>query len=277
MGYYAHSQDIIVTNQGDTIDCKITRLTDDFIHFSVYDKSGVLLMRSRLPLSGISHYSKGEVEETMVEIKEEDQIVFEEFRPPSFRISLNTGYTYQFGGYEGAPTAYADQLQSLWFLGGDFHYFLTESFGVGVKYNRTTTNAEFVLDNPVTIELNNQPFTLSSIEDEKVKFNYFAVSLMYRNNFSEDQAMNYYLAAGVIRYRSDGSFNGTTPFFEEGNTFAVSLGLSYDFRFLENIGIGAGLEVNIARLKELDSGGTLISVDFPISRVNLTVGVRLFK
>ena len=266
MGFYAHSQDIIVTNQSDTIDCKITRLTDDFIHFSVYDKSGVLLMRSRLPLSGISHYSKGEVEETVVEIKEEDQIVFEEFRPPSFRISLNTGYTYQFGGYEGAPTAYADQLQSLWFLGGDFHYFLTESFGVGVKYNRTSTNAEFVLDNPVTIELNNQPFTLSSIEDEKVKFNYFAVSLMYRNNFSEDQAMNYYLAAGVIRYRSDGSFNGTTPFFEEGNTFAVSLGLSYDFRFIENVGIGAGIEVNIARLKELDSGGTLISVDFPISR-----------
>ena len=41
--FFSFSQDTIITNEGDTLTCKITRVENDFIHFSVFDKkSGVL-------------------------------------------------------------------------------------------------------------------------------------------------------------------------------------------------------------------------------------------
>ena len=60
IGYTATAQDLIVTNEGDSIACKITRISDDFIHFSVIDKSGVLLMRSRLPVSKVAYYEQAD-------------------------------------------------------------------------------------------------------------------------------------------------------------------------------------------------------------------------
>ncbi len=281
MCYYVQSQDMIVTNERDTIECKITRITTEFIHFSVFDKSGILLMRSRLPLSGISHYAKNEVEQTVFEIKAEDQIQFEDYKQPVFRLSLNTGYTYQFGGYKNTQDSYASQLRSLWNLGVEFHYFPSEGFGLGVKYNRLSTDAEDEFDPAIELRLDpTQPLFITSIADEKVTFDYIAISLVHRNILSDDQSVNYFIAGGIIRYKADGKFvtsnEGTISFVEEGETYGVSLGVSYDFRFMENIGLGAGLEINIARITELSLNDLVAPADFSISRVDLTLGIRLF-
>ncbi|WP_420578588.1 hypothetical protein [Ekhidna sp.] len=272
--HLAQSQDVIVTNEGDTIDCKITRITNEFIHFSVFDESGFLLIRSRLPKTQIQHYHQGEEQGTMdvvsssPEIKEEDRFVITEFNPASFRLAVNTGYTYQFGGYEGWPDSYQQQLKSLWNLGADFHYFLSDNLGVGLKYNYIFTNAEEDFDPTI--------YPISTIRDERIRFSYAAISLMYRNFLYDDQVIQYFIAGGIVNYKTDGLVDGS-KFYEEGDTFGLAIGVTYDFLFTENFGMGAGVEVNVAKLTEINTSRGPALVDFSLTRVDLTLGIRLYK
>ncbi len=272
VSFLATSQDTIITAKNDTLDCKITRVTSEFIHFSVFDKSGVLLMRSRLPLSEVKYYQQSETgNESKSQddpiIKEKDTI-FDEFDPASFRLSINSGFTYQFSGYEGLPEEYKNKAQTLWNLGSEFHYFLSDNLGIGVEYNHIFTKIDHEFDPPF--------FGVSSIEGEKIQFNYFGVSFLYRNFLYHDRAVHYFLSGGLIKYQSTGMVNGM-PFAETGDTFGGSFGFTYDFIFTQNFGVGLGTKLTISKLSELDANGMVIPVDFSISRIDIMLGFRLYK
>jgi len=271
-----NGQDVIVTNDQDTIDCKITRVTDEFIHFSIFDKSGVLLMRSRLPMSQVQSFQQAEVEPVKEPLdqpseKKENPPLYDDFEPAKFRLSANTGFTYQLGGYEGLPSSYREQLQSLWSFGGELHYFLSDKLGIGAKYNYVFTNANEDFEPPFSTA-----FGFSSIKDEKVQFTYLGLSVLLRDILYDDQTVNYFIAGGIINYRTDLLADGI-PYFQEGNTFGFALGVGYDFILLDNFGVGIGLEVNIARLSEYNDNGNIVAADFSLTRIDLTAGIRLFK
>ncbi|WP_425391245.1 outer membrane beta-barrel protein [Ekhidna sp.] len=271
----AKSQDIIVTVEGDTIECQITRVTDEFIHFSVIDKSGVLLMRTRLPVSQIQHYEQHDVatqEEQPQEPLDNSQVVMmEEFDPATFRLGINAGYTYQFGGYEEMPDSYKKQVQSLWNFGGDIHYFITDEVGIGGKYNYIFTEADEDFEPPFSTI-----FGFNSLRDERITFSYIAVSVLYRNFLYDDQIVNYYVAGGVVKYRTDWKGDGL-PYYQEGETFGVTLGVIYDILLSENFGVGIGGEVNIAHLTEFDNNGIVVTSDFSLTRFDFTIGIRFLK
>lgn len=274
VSYSVQSQDVIITQSGDTIECKITRVSAEFIHFSVFDKSGILLMRSRLPMSEVQSYNKTDSDPPVQSpsdvsvLEDDDRLILEDFDLAILRLSLNAGFTYQLGGYESWPDSYQKQLQSLWNLGGELHYFPSEAFGLGVKYNHIFTEAEQDLD-PLR-------YGISTIRDERVRFSYAALSLMYRNLLSDDQVIQYFIAGGFINYKTDGLIDGNA-YNERGDTFGVALGVAYDFLVTENFGIGAGAEINIANLSEIESNGTVIPVDFSLTRIDLTIGLRFLK
>ncbi|WP_370086170.1 hypothetical protein [Ekhidna sp.] len=274
LGFYsASSQDIIVTNASDTINCKITKVTNSYIDFSIFDKSGILLVSDRIQTSRVKHFEYGQSQTENQQpstptIKKEDRFVLEEFEPSMVRLALSTGYTYQFGGYRGWPSSYRKQLQSLWNVGGEFHFFLSENVGVGAKYNYTFTKADADLDPNI--------YGISSIRDEEIRFSYAAISLMYRDFLYDDQIMHYFISGGLIQYKTDGLIDGD-QFYESGDTFGVVLGIVYDFLLTENFGIGVGAEVNIARLSEIEKDGRTIPTDFSLTRVDLTLGMRFLK
>lgn len=272
---YAKSQDIIVTVEQDTIDCKITRIGEEFIHFSVFDKSGVLLMKSRLPLNIIEYYRQAETDQEVLkkatEAIEENKVSLEYFDPALFRLALNTGYTHQLGGYGGLPNSYQRQVKSLWNFGGELHYFLTENVGVGAKVNHVRTKANEDFEPPFSTA-----FGFTSLRDELIKFTYVGVSVIYRNFFYDDQAVNYFVSGGIINYRTDFLGDGNA-FYQEGDTFGVVLGMSYDFILTENFGLGFGAEINLARMSHLDNNGQTVFADFNLTRIDLTFGIRLLK
>lgn len=278
----AFSQDLIVTAEGDSIECKITRVSSEFIHFSVFGKSGVLLMRSRLPLSQVQSYHQADpedIKETPVEAEADEEpfkyegspVAYEEFLPATMRLSLNTGYTYQLGGYDGLPNSYKRQLQSLWNFGSELNYFISDEVGIGAKYNYIFTRADEDFQPPISTA-----FGFSSIRDEKVRFRYIGLLVTVRDFLYDDQVVNYFISGGVVKYRTDGLADGTS-FYQEGHTFGAVLGMSYDFLFHRNIGVGVGAEVNIATLREFDNNGTIVPADFSLTRVDLTLGFRFFK
>ncbi len=270
------AQDLIVTSEGDSIDCKITRITDEFIHFSVIDKSGVLLMRSRLPLSKVAYYEQSDTQNTsepmdVPQRKDEELVAIEYFDPATFRLSLTSGYTYQLGGYEGLPGSYKSQVQSLWNFGGELNYFISETIGVGAKYSHIRTKANEDFGPPFSTA-----FGFVSLRDERIRFNYIGMSLIFRNFNSDDQIINYYLSGGIIKYRTDG-FGDGVPFYQEGDTFGFILGVSYDFVLTQSFGLGFGAELNVARMSEFDNNGMVVLTDFNLTRFDFTIGIRLFK
>ncbi|MEM9340508.1 MAG: hypothetical protein AAGA66_17370 [Bacteroidota bacterium] len=282
LGY--SQEDQIITTEGDTLMCEITRITDEFIHFSVFDsKTGIILMRSRLPLSGVHSYTQSKVtpsgegqESKQPTSSETDNLPVEpdfsdDLSPPNYRLSFNGGYTFQWGGYEGLPDSYRRQVQSLWHVGGELHYFTSENFGLGFKYNRIATQA----NEDFSPQLG-RLFGFNALRDEKIRFNYIGLSFMGRQFLYDNEIVYYFLSLGMIEYRTDLLGDGV-PYFQQGETFGVNLGFKYDFLFNKSIGVGIGIEINLSSLSQINDNGTVRPADFNISRVDLTAGIRIFN
>ena len=234
-------------------------------------------MRSRFPFTKVQSYRQSvpqvETTKTGKEIlKNEDDIPlinYESIKTPDFRLAINGGFTYQFGGYDWAPQSYKDQVQTLWKLEGELHYFPFESVGLGAKYNYIFTPAEedFLDINVGVIRL----------RDELITFQFLAFSVLCRNTLSDEQAIYYALAIGRMDYRTDYSINGS-EMYESGNTMGVALGLHYDFLLSDNVGVGLGAEVTFAELSEIDTNaGSRPVNNFNISRIDLTLGLRFYR
>ena len=189
-----------------------------------------------------------------------------------FRVALNAEYTYQYEGYDDLPNSYVKQVTSLFNIGSEVHIFPSETFGIGVKYNRITTasNEDFE-------PMRNSPFVPKSIK-ENIRFNYLALSLLSRQSIvNQDHILYYSFSGGIIHYRDDGIQDGF-PFFEEGETFGIALGIGYDYALHEKYGVGLTIEINLARVNSININGTTFSgVNFGISRLDFTAGFRFFK
>ncbi len=274
----SQAQDQIITKAGDTINCKITRISSAYIHFQIADITGPI--RTRIEREKVQSYFQPEEQQPQVEIgdpKTEEEVSlndrFANYNESNrFRIVFNTGFTYQFGGYENHPKSYANQLRTFVHLGTDIQFFPTDRFGFGIKYNRTSTPAQENF-NPFFA----QAFGTNSIE-EKVRFHYIGFSLLGRQPRGSDQYIIYSITGGQVMYRDDGFKDNNVPFFEHGETFGLELAVAYDYAMSENLAIGLGLALNLGRINEYDTtNGTISGVNFDVSRFDITLGLRLLK
>jgi len=270
----SYSQDLIVTNQGDSIECKITKVSEQYVHFTVYDGTGLILTRSRLPLSEVASYAQAEDASEATpppeqEIKREDLFVLDSYSIPNFRLAVNSGFTYQFAGYDGRPNSYKNQVQTLWGFGGELDYFFPRTnVGIGFKYHYafTRANEDFLLVDGSILEL----------RDELIQFNYYGIAIILRKIASDDQVIQFHLTGGTLLYRSDYLLDGV-PFNEEGDTFGGGFGVGYDYRLSERFGVGISLDLMLAQLSQIAFNGNPVNLDFDVSRIDLTVGLRIYK
>ncbi len=275
----AKGQDQIITKAGDTLNCKITRISSGYIHFQISDATGPI--RSRIERSNVlSFYQAEEPQQPQGQIgdpKTEEEVGISDrfadlIESNRFRIVLNTGFTYQFGGYENHPTSYARQLRTFVHLGADIQFFPTDRFGVGLKYNRTSTPAQENFDPSFA-----QAFGTNSIE-EKVRFHYVGFSLLSRQPRGSDQYLIYSIAGGKVMYRDDGFKDNNVPYFEHGDSFALELAIGYDYILDSNLAVGVGFALNIGRINEYETpSGTVNGANFDVSRFDLTLGLRFLK
>ena len=266
--FVTNAQDKIITIENDTIQCKITRVTDSFIHYETDTQ------RSRIPMSEVSTYEKVEIQEeekqeTPVELEErfpqEDVIAYKLADSKKFRAGVSGGYTYQYAGYEGYPNSYAKQLRNMWNIGGEAHFFPSDEFGIGIKFNRAATET-------------NQP-TFGQLFDirEEISYTYIALSLLVQFNTSSSDKIYLGIAGGQLSYRDEGFISGL-PYRESSDTFGLAFDLNYDISLTDQFAIGLSGGVNIATLNELRVNGALIpNTSLGVSRVDLTVGIRYYK
>lgn len=283
------AQDSIVTKQGDTILCRITRISEQYIHYVIEEQS----VRSRIPLDQVLSYNQAVKTNPINEqvgspptgqsIENQEPVTSPAISKLSdlenliqWRLALNAGYTYQYGGYKTQPPDYQSQARSLFNYGGDIQYFANDFLGVGLKFNHATTNtySEVLFD-----------FTNFS---ETISFTYLGLTLINKRSSPYDDNLFYYAASGgLISYEVDASDDGT-PYSETGKTVGLHLEVGYDFLIGNHYGIGMNLGVNLAKLNTITvvgaslpflppQGATFRNIDFSVSRIDFTVGVRLFN
>ena len=282
-----HAQDYIVPASNDTIYCKITRISDSYLHYSVESEVGTT--RTRIKQENVQTFFQA-----VPFVEEEPEPVEEEYNPhiitqepgvelppdvklrqfgggdrESFRIGLQGQFGYQFAGYEGSEKAYTKQVRTLWGFGAEAHYFLNRGLGFGIRYNRISTPAsgENIVANGVSL---NQL-------DEQITFTYTAVSMLNRRDgFGKNDKTYYGVSVGFVKYHNEGSIN-LTPFYEEGRTLAIALDGGYDYAITSKFGIGIGASLNIARLSEIDTNTGTAFGSFDVSRFDITFGVRYYR
>ncbi|MFW5820126.1 MAG: hypothetical protein ACOCWA_02460 [Bacteroidota bacterium] len=132
------SQDLVVTSEGDSINCKITKIKSEYIYFTFKHENEV--RNTLLPLGSVKNHQYNWY--TVPEVKKQQINRYQNF--DRFRLAVNVGYSYQSAKIsENNPSdfeEYMKDLRSGYHIGADFFYYITEPIGFGLKYSMFRTS-----------------------------------------------------------------------------------------------------------------------------------------
>lgn len=257
--FAVYAQDLVVTLDGDSLNCKITKIRQDHIFFTyVVDSKPV---NTLIPMQKVSYYETDYYQE-----KIELPNVRNYLKHPSLTFSLNGGYTYRLARIDPSTDAFTKDyykgLKSGYNYGADLTYYFYESLGAGIKF----TSAGFYNKvSDVIVTFNNGTVKYGDVSDHIV-INFIgpSVTTRYFPNDNEN-CMTMGGAIGYMTYRDNSIV--VDPVKITGNTFGVAMDFGYDFEIgpTTNLGLkfsyitGFLFKVNIeeagtTRVMELDDG-----------------------
>jgi hypothetical protein len=279
-----NSQDLIVTENGDSLNCKITEIKKDYIHFIYKYESEV--RSTLLPVWKINYYKQGfypnsEIANTVVKGEKNKMVYSGNYQ--KVRLSFNGGYSHLVAKIsEGIPPDFKDyykELRSGTHLGAGVGIFISESIGFGARYSHFKTKNEirgiYAVNN-----YTGQVIT-GNLKDD-ITINYIGPAIYSR--FYSRNKMSCFLAnfsIGYLGYKDNAEI--IEKFLVESSTIGVELDLEADFMIDKNIALGFGFGYVGGSLTKYDQtiGGkkTTIKLDPEtpenISRIDLSVGLRL--
>lgn len=273
----AIAQDLIVTNEGDSINCKITKVKTDHIYFTFKYQDEIrstLLQMTDVKIHQFDFYQTSEVPEGKV-------IGHQDFQ--HWRIAVNGGYSYHTARIaKNTPsdfTSYAKKLKSGYVLGGDASYFISEYWGLGVKASmlKSSNSLDNVyvedmlghrrygkMSDDITVTFIGPTFSSRYFDKEKKDAVYALLSigyLGYKNN-----------CVLIDKYQLTGSTLGTTLDIGYDIGLNEKLALGFQFSFLTGYLLEYNLKegTNVQKIKLEDQAHSL-------NRIEFSVGLRFLK
>lgn len=272
------SQDLLVTTKGDSLNCKILKVTKNEIRFA-YIQDGLVkdssLSKPSISIYKFNRFAVNDTLEELANIPKKDY--------SNYRVAINYGL-----GYMLAPLSddisndlapYFIDLKSGSLFSGDVAYFFSSYLGIGLKYTQfNTVNSKYPIyeiDDRTDITLR----TGSMSDDISIVFvgPYIStrVPSMYRND-----AFLMNLSLGYMGYRNDKVV--FDDFLLKGKTIGLSLDFGYDIGFSKNIAMGIQLSLYSGYLSKyvmtdnLGSRTIILGEEQyeSLSRLDLTIGLR---
>ncbi|MFN2430725.1 MAG: hypothetical protein ABR574_11955 [Cryomorphaceae bacterium] len=248
-----HAQDLVVTNSGDSINCKILYQTDEMLKLKLYNEATETHLTTEIAMSEIAdtklNFYKVESKRMALQTRSGRVDTLERtdiLSVPKVRIYGSYGYSYKLGK-SSARTAEEERYEkdirngNRWGVGLDL--FWNESSGIGLKFHqhRSDASLEVAIEyDPTTIEIYDarQDLTISQ----------FSVLYRFRKfNWNNRNAFNMGVGLGVVSYR-DGVdiFMPGAPqtVTEVAECIALELELSYDIGLSENLAFSIGAELS---------------------------------
>ena len=279
LGYAPLSaQDLIVTSEGDSLNCKITNLKKDYIYFTFKHKDEI--RNTLLSLGQIADYRYNFYSTPMVPAaKIKPTIEYQQFS-----AAIKTGW-----GYRTAPVAdnvprelneYIKGLKSGFVFGLDFQYYFSEPLGIGFKYS--TFRSSNSIDN-IQVTMPNGTSARGKMSDD-ILISYAGPSFNVRL-FNADKKGAFLTNAGFgyLAYRDKALL--INNFTLEGSTFGFTCGLGYDLMLSRNTALEfqASIIGGILSSYKMINGTSTQTIKLEkenldnLSRIELTAGFKFLK
>lgn len=258
------SQDLVVTSENDSLNCKITDINKNNIHFTFKHKGEV--RQIFLPLTQVkayqyNFYQRGELSTQQV-------LPSEKYK--HLRIALSGGWGYRIASV--APSIpsefkqYINDLKSGYQLGLDCSYFLSEPLAIGFKYNFCKSA--------------NEMNTMS--DDITIRFMGPSVTTRLLNS-SKQNGIIVSLALGYLHYY-DKAILANNHFDLKGGTVGMCWDLGYDIAFSNNWVFGFQFSYYVGTLNQYTKSDGFKSETVNLkgenrenlSRIDLSIGLRLY-
>ncbi|MDR9373949.1 MAG: hypothetical protein RI842_02115 [Schleiferiaceae bacterium] len=269
------AQDLIVTNEGDTINAKITEVSSGSIYFRFKHKEDI--RNTLIPLRRIKRYQFGYFKNNEVPLGE----VKKKNGYSDFRIAISGGYSYRTAKVSPiVPIVFEDYVRGLksgYHIGADFTYYSTEPLGFGLKcylFNASNYKANVSFED----EYGNQ---MRGDMSDDLTITFIGPTLSTRL-LSHDKSgaflMN--LSVGYMGYTNDAFL--IYPMEITGNTLGLSFDLGYDFELVDNLTLGFQLSYLTGTLTDyrLKYGSTIEYIKLnkdeyeSLNRIDLSFGLR---
>ncbi len=274
----ANAQDLIVTNEGDSINCKITKVKTDNIYFTFKHKDEIrstLLPISKVKLHQLDFYQTSEV-------PKEKLVGYENYQ--RFRIAINGGYSYHTAKISNTvPSDFKDYIKKLKsgsIFSGDLTYYISEPLGLGVKYSLSKYSNSL---GDIYLEDMYGDRTYGMMKDEiSISFIGPAFSTRFLNH-DKSNAFLMSLSLGYMGYSNNKVLIDRYKI--TGSTMAMALDFGYDIGLNENLSLGFQISFVTASLNKLhmDDGITKQTIKLEkgeyegLNRIDFSVGLRFGK
>lgn len=261
--FFVSAQDLVVTNTGDSINCKITDIKGDYVYFSFSHQNEVrntLISKSQVVSYQYNYFNSSTIQP--------HQITGFPSGYPHWRMAVSGGWSWRTNPLDKSLTPqerkYAKKLMQGLNFSFDASYFFNEMFGVGFKYDLFNTSTTFyTLTETVSINFAGPAFAMRF-------FNQTKTNLWF---------MNY--GIGYMGYTDKAKVSGQ-PAMIKGSTVGLLLDLGYDFAISKKWSAGIQLSSLMGFLTEYDfteNGYTqrkkLEKDEYEgLNRLNISIGLR---
>lgn len=270
------SQDLIVTNEGDSINCKITNVKIDYIHFTFNHKGEI--RNTLLPTNAVKSFQIAYYQTAQVPL---EKVIFHD-NFPHWRFALNGGWSYRTAkapsGIPADLSAYIADLKWGNHIGGEITYYFEKLYGFGAKYLVSNSSKKF--DGSIYYTETDGSKVYGEMSDN-MRITYIGPYFSTRF-LSKNQKNALYLNVG---FGYMGYVNNTVvvdKFKISGSTFGSNLDLGFDIGLSE--GFAAGFQISylsglLSGYKVTD-GITTETIEFEkgeyesLGRFDFSVGLR---
>lgn len=235
------AQDLIVTTDLDSVNCKIGNIYSKTISYSFQTESGgelkTIIPRNKVKEYQRNYYTKLEGPKTGQEHRQ-------------FVAALNGGYSYRTAEVPDNITStleeYLNDLKSGYNLGADLIYYFSNSSGAGLKYNRFRSSGS--MDNVQIPDGMGGSLTGKMADDITITF----VGLLYSGrllsaNTRHDLFFNFGL--GYMGYHDEATY--VFKYDLDGSTLGLTYDIGYNVGLKENLTLGAQLSYYMGTLKKV--------------------------
>jgi len=272
------SQDLIVTNDGDSINCKITKVKTDNIYFTFKHKDEI--RSTLLPVSNIKTHQFDYFQTS--EVPKEKVVGYENYQ--HFKIAINGGYSYQTAKVaESVPSDFKDyinELKSGYHFGGDLTYYFTEPLGFGFKYYLFKSSNS--IDNIYLEDTDGNRTYVKMSDDLTISF----IGPTFSTRLLSHDKKNAFLMNLSLGYMGYSNYKVIIDKYKmTGRTMGLSFDIGYDIGLSENLSLGFQISFLSGTLFEYDwnDGSTTETIDLEegeyesLNRIDFSVGLRFSK
>lgn len=272
--YYSFSQDLVVTSEGDSLNCKITKLQDEYVYFTFIHKDEI--RSTLLPLNQVKSFLCNYFPTAVVPV---DRIIAREIYS-HWRFGVNVGWSYQTADVSSSVPSdfkkYVEDLKSGYHYAFEVNYFITEPLGIGFKYVSFHTS-----NNMKNIFINKNGHTYYGNLSDNLSITFIGPAFCTRlYNTDKKSALLMNLALGYLDYHNKKEI--VVPITMSGSSLGLIYDIGYDIAISENYALGFQLSFLAGALSsyEWKEGNTNSTIKLDkdsyesMNRIDISIGLR---